>query len=166
MMAIRPGGASARLAGQLTRELSLRACDKEWEFGVARKAPVLPQCGSPRPHSIRELQPEDFSDLISQQWRVLRGRAPHLRPIDPEVVVHDDVPESLDVRPRDVGVAIPQLLGEARHGLSDNRQLVDHGTPNHPIRLERFLGLARGELGDLVGSRDNVLEQQPLTPHR
>lgn len=63
-------------------------------------------------------------------------------------------------------MAIAQLLREARHSLSDNRQLVYHRTPDHPVRLERLRGLALDELGNLVCRRDDVLKQEAFTPHR
>jgi hypothetical protein len=50
--------------------------------------------------SFLELRANDVSDLEAKRWSVICCRLPDEWPMNPEVLVYENIPESDDVHPR------------------------------------------------------------------
>jgi len=72
----------------------------------------------------------------------------------------------VDIRPRDLGMALTKLRRQMRDGLANDRQLVNHGAANQAVPKKRPRALSVSELRDGIGGREDVFEKEPLTPHR
>src|SRR5258708_33059902 len=101
-----------------------------------------------------------------QNRNILSDSAPDFLPIDPEIVVHDDVPQSDDVRPWNIGIALLHFSGKVRNGFADHCQLLDHGASQKAISFKRFEILRLSELRNSVSSGEDIFQIEPLTPHR
>jgi hypothetical protein len=61
---------------------------------------------APRATSAGELGEQNLGDLGAQPRGVISRRLPHDRPVNPEVLVHQEVPKRDDVCPRDLRMAL------------------------------------------------------------
>ena len=88
---------------------------------IARPSPVnlISRAPGLRRQNARNLRP--------QSGATIPGGQPDHIPIDPEVRVDEDVAEGDDLRPRNLGVAGLQFLGDARRRLADNGELLNYG---------------------------------------
>src|ERR1039458_4685318 len=111
------------------------------------------------------LRREDASNLRPQNGATIPGGQPDHIPIYPEVRVDEDVTEGDDLRPRNVGVAGLQCLGDARRRLADNRELLNYRTA-HQFRFLKGREIGIGdELGKVVRRLKDIREIQTLMPH-
>jgi hypothetical protein len=65
------------------------------------------------------------SNLLLQLGKVLLGHHPNLVQVEAEVFVHQDIPQRNNLRPLDLGMTVPDRLGDAAGGFSNDLQMVD-----------------------------------------
>jgi hypothetical protein len=68
---------------------------------------------------------EDQSDLLTQDRAPILGGAPDDVPVDAEVGVNKNIAKGDDLRPRHLGLAGLQLLGDSCGRLADNGQFLN-----------------------------------------
>jgi hypothetical protein len=113
--------------------------------------------------AVRKLVP-DAPHLFFEHGEVSLRQNPHLLEIQPELLVHKDVPERNDGRPRYFAIAVLNWLRNAAGCLTDHLQVMDD--PN----LQQFAGQelfeavwpARSDFGDRF---QDVVHPVRIAPH-
>ena len=102
-----------------------------------------------------------------ERGEIVPDRAPQHIPIEPEVLMNDEVAHVAHLSPRDVGPTLGDIGGHARGCFSENRDVLDHCIDQHPV-TEECVSL---EIFGQVDRRLNGIEhvgnpQVPVpTPH-
>jgi len=79
--------------------------------------------------------------------------------------MHQDVSEGYDLRPRQLRMAAPQVIGNPCGRLADDSELLNHRNPQDRISEIRQVH-ACDEIGNVVRGLDDVIEVQTVMPHR
>ena len=84
--------------------------------------------------------PQETLDGLPERGKLVLDNVPEDLYVDPEVLVNQDVAQSADLLPLDVGATRAELLRQALDCLTDHFEIAHDGVDGLVVRGERLSG--------------------------